>query len=109
MKKGSKSFIGFSIFVFFSSTLLILAVVGIKLECEKFTKEKVITEEKFSDIKNSKLNLIAQDQALSSEERIVGIAQTELGMVRRTEQPVVLTVSKEEIEKISNALKKKYE
>jgi cell division protein FtsB len=109
MKNSAKSLIGFSIFVFFTSTLLILAIVGLKLECEKLTKEKVITEEKFSDIKNSRINLTAQDQALSSEERIVSIAQNELGMVRRTEAPIELTVSKEEIEKVSNAINKKYE
>ena len=109
MKKSAKSLIGFSIFVFFTSTLLILALVGLKLECEKLTKEKVIAQEEFGDIKNSRINLIAQDQALSSEERIVSIAQSELGMVRRTDAPVVLTVSKEEIEKVSNAINKKYE
>jgi hypothetical protein len=30
-------------------------------------------------------------------------------MVRRSEAPVVLTVNKEEIEKVSNAINKKYE
>ncbi len=109
MKKGSKLFIAFGIFAFFTSTLLILAVIGFKLECEKLTKENVITKEKLSDIKNAKVNLIAQDQALSSEERIVSIARDELGMIRNTETPAVLTISKEKVEKISNALKQKYE
>ena len=64
--------------------------MGVKLECEKLTKEKVLTEEKLKEIKNWKINLIAQDQDLSAEERIVSIAETELGMIRRTDVPMEL-------------------
>ncbi len=109
MKKSVKPFIVLSISVFVAFAFLTLIYVGLKLECEKLTKEKVLTEEKLDDLKNWRTNLTAQDQALSSEERIVEIAQDELGMVRNAEQPVVMTVSKEEIDEISNAISKKYE
>ncbi len=109
MKKSVKPLIVFVVFIFVSSTLLILLYVGIKLECEKLTKEKVLTENKLVEVKNWKTNLIAQDQALSSEERIEAIAQNELGMVRRTEPPIVFKVSKVRIEEISKAIEKKYE
>lgn len=109
MKKSAKPLIVFVIFTFVASTFLILLYVGIKLECEKLTKEKVLTEGKLIETKNWKTNLIAQDQALSSEERIVEIAQNELGMIRRSEPPVVLKVNKDKIEEISKAIEKKYE
>ena len=109
MKKSAKPLIVFNVTVFVVITCLILVYIGVKLECEKLTKEKVLAQGRLNDTKNWKINLIAQQQALSSEERIVNIAQDELGMIRRTEVPTVLTVSKEKIEKISNAINKKYE
>jgi len=109
MKKSIKPFIVISTSVFVAFAFLTLLYVGTKLECEKLTKEKVITQEKINDLKSWRTNLTAQDQALSSEERIVSIAKNELGMVRNTEPPVEMTVSKEKIEEIRKALKKKYE
>ncbi len=109
MKKSAKPLIFFSLFIFVAFTLLILMYVGVRLECEKLTKEKILTEEKFSDIKNWKINLIAQDQALSSEERIVSIAENELGMIRRTDSPIIISVNKRKIEEISKIIDKKYE
>jgi len=109
MKKSAKPLIFFNSFVFIVITSLILAYVGVKLECEKLTREKVLTEEKLKEIKNWRINLTAQDQDLSAEERIVGIAESELGMIRRTEAPLQLDVSKEKIEEISKAIEKKYE
>ena len=109
MKKSAKPLIFFSSFVFIAYTFLILTYVGIKLECEKLTKEKVLTEERLKEVKNWKINLTAQDQALYSEDRIVNIAKTELGMEKRTDAPLEITVSKVKIEEISKALEKKYE
>ena len=109
MKKSAKPLIFFNSFVFIVITSLILGFVGVKLECEKLTKEKVLTEEKLKEIKNWKINLIAQDQDLSAEERIISIAETDLGMIRRTDVPIELSVSKEKIEEISKAIEKKYE
>ena len=109
MKKSAKPTIFFVLFVFVSYTFLILMNVGVRLEYEKMTREKVITQQRLSDVKNWEINLQVQDQALSSEERIVNIAQDELGMVRDSEQTIILNVSKEKIEKISKAIDKKYE
>ncbi len=109
MKKSAKPIIFFILFAFVSSTLMTLIYVGVRLECEKSTKEKVLTEEKLSDLKNWKINLIAQDQALLSEERIVNIAENDLGMIKRTDPTIVLKVDKDKIEKISKQLDKKYE
>ncbi len=109
MKKSAKPMIVFIVFVFISSTFLTLFYVGLKLECEKITKQNVLAEEKLNEVKNWKVNLTAQDQLLSSEERIVELAQDDLGMVRRVEPPIVFKVSKERIDKISKEIEKKYE
>ncbi len=109
MKKSIKPFIMLSISFFVLFAFLVLFYVGTKLECERLTKEKVLTEEKLTDLKNWQINLTAQSQALSSEQRIVSIAENELGMVPNNEPPIVINVSKEKIEEISNAINKKYE
>jgi cell division protein FtsB len=109
MKKSAKPLIFFNSFVFIVATSLILGYIGIKLECEKLTKEIILTEERLKEIKNRRTDLTAQDQDLSAEENIVSIAKTELGMIKRTENPAVLDVSKEKIEEISKAVDKKYE
>jgi hypothetical protein len=109
MKKSAKPLIFFSSFVFIIVTSLILAYVSVKLECEKLKKEIVLTEERLKEIKNSRTNLTAQDQDLSAEETIVGLAETELGMIRRTDAPMELEVSKAKIEEISKVIENKYE
>jgi cell division protein FtsL len=109
MKRSAKPLIFFNSFVFIVITSLILGYVGVKLECEKLTKEKVLTEEKLKEVKNWRINLTAQDQDLSAEERIVSVAETELGMIKRSDVPIELNVSKEKIDEISKAIEKKYE
>ncbi len=109
MKKSIKPFIALCLFIFVVLAFLTLAYVGVKLECEKMIREKVIAEQKLDDLKNSSINLTAQNQALSSEERIVTIAQNELDMVKQTEPPVLMTVSKEKINKISEAINKNHD
>jgi len=108
-KKSAKPLIVVSLFIFAVFTSIILLYVGVKLECERVTKEKVLAQEKLNALKNWEVSLIAQKQALSSEERIVGIAENNLGMVRKGQPFKVLTVSKNEIKHVAEELKKKYE
>ena len=109
MKKSVKPLLVFYLSIFLMSAFLILGYIGFKLEFEKLIREKVETEKSLADTKNLKVNLIAENQALSSEERIVNIAQNELGMVKRIEPSLALTVSKTKIEQISSEIQKKYE
>ncbi len=109
MKKSAKPILLFGIFLIVISAGLILAYVSIKLECELLTKHKVQAEEKLASKKNWKLNLIAQNQFLTSEERITNIAENELGMIKNDNSQIQLFVSKQKIEEISNELKEKYE
>ena len=109
MNKGSKSNILYTLFLFVVFTLLGLGYVSIKLKCEQLTKDKVLAEEKLNAVKNTRLSLVATEQNLSSEERIVKIAESELGMVRNKEPFMQVKVSKEKIDEINKALQKKYE
>ncbi|MDO8550373.1 MAG: hypothetical protein Q7S39_09520 [Ignavibacteria bacterium] len=109
MKKGSKPFIFFVLFLLVTYSLLILGYVGVKLECELLTKEKFDAQQILDSKKNKQVSLIAEVQNLSSEERIVKIASEELNMIKRIEPKILLTVSKEKIEKINETLKEKYE
>ena len=106
MKKSIKPFIALSVFIFVVFAFLTLVYVSVKLECEKLTREKVLISEKLNDLKNASINLTAENQSLSSEERIVSIAKNELGMIRDTQAASLMTVSKEKIEKISEAINK---
>jgi cell division protein FtsL len=109
MKKGSKSNIGFTLFLFVVFTLLGLGYVSVKLKCEAMVKERYLLSEKLKAIGNQNTALLGSRQDLSSEERIIDIAKNELGMVPITEQQIILNVSKEKIEEINKILQKKYE
>jgi len=111
MKKSAKPLILFTLFYMVTITIFILGYVGIKLNCEELTKQKVLAEQELENIKNWKLSLSARQQALTAtaENRIVPIAEEELGMVKPSDSPVVLTVDKSEIEKVSKIVKDKYE
>ncbi len=109
MKRSAKPLILLTLFYMVTITLFILGYVGIKLNCEELTKQKVLAEQELENIKNWKLNLSAQQQALTSEDRIIPIAEEELGMIKPAEAAVILTVDKNKIEKTSKIVKDKYE
>jgi cell division protein FtsL len=89
--------------------MLVLGYVGVKLECELLTKSKFDAQKMLDSKRNNQINLIAEAQFLSSEERIVKIAFEELNMIKRTEPQIILNVNKDKIEKINEVLKEKYE
>ena len=107
--KNSKPFLGYGLLTGFAFTFYALTYVGIKLECESLIKDKVITIQNYSSAQNEKLNLTARFQFLNSEERIVEIAQNELGMVKCTVPILTLSVSREKIERIQKEINSKYE
>jgi cell division protein FtsL len=107
--KNSKPFLGYGLFTGIALTLYALCYVAVKLNCESLIKQKVITIENFSSVQNEKLNLTAQFQYLNSEERIVEIAQKELGMIKSSSPVLSLSVSKEKIDRIQKEINSKYE
>lgn len=109
MKRGSKPFLFFSILLFTAFIVLVLFYVGIKLKCEELTKEKILGEKQLDLKKNSQVNLSVKNQFLSSEERITGIAEKELGMIRGGMSALKIEISKQKIEDIESRLKEKYE
>jgi cell division protein FtsL len=109
MKKSAKPLILLTLFYMITITLFILGYVGIKLKCEEMTKQKILAKQELENIENWKLSLSAQRQSLTAEDRIVPIAEEELGMIKSADAPVILTVDKNEIEKISKIVKGKYE
>ena len=109
MKKSSKPILFFVLVLLAAYTSLILGYVGTKLECELLVKEKFDSQKIFNAKKNRRVNLLAELQFLSAEERIVKIAREDLGMIRRTEPEMILTLNKGKVDRISNELIEKYE
>ena len=109
MNKGSKNKIVSTLFLLVVFTLLGLGYVSVKLKCEAMIKEKFLLGEKLKAITNQNTALLGKRQDLTSEERIIEIAKTELGMELNTQPQMTLKVSKEKIDKIDKALKEKYE
>jgi cell division protein FtsL len=109
MKKGSKPFLFFSVLLFTTFIVLILFYVGIKLKCEELTKEKILTEKQLDLKKNWQVNLTVKYQFLTSEERITGIAERDLGMIRGGASALKIEISKQKTETIDEWLKEKYE
>jgi cell division protein FtsI (penicillin-binding protein 3) len=99
MKKGAKPAIFFVLFIMVAYAAVILGYVGVKLECDLLTKEKFESRKLLDAKRNRNLNLLAEVQFLSSEERIVKIAQEELKMIKRTEPKIVMHVNKDKIKK----------
>ena len=106
---NSKPFLGYGLLTGIAITIYALSYVGIKLECESLIKDKVITIQNYSSAQNEKLNLTAYFQLLNSEERIVEIAQNELGMIKCPAPVLTLSVSRDKIERIQKEVNSKYE
>lgn len=109
MKKGSKPFILYALLVIVILTLLILGFVGVKLENEVLAKQKLAGEEKLSALKNARINIIAELQNYSAEERIMEIAFNQLNMIKPEQPAEIKYVSKEKIEMINKIIAEKYE
>ncbi|MDR3609858.1 MAG: hypothetical protein P4L27_04805 [Ignavibacteriaceae bacterium] len=107
--KNSKPLLGYGLLTGVVITLFALSYVGIKLKCESLIKDKVIAIQNLNSDKNENLNLTAQYQFLNSEERIVQISQSELGMIKGPSPAFSLNVSREKIEQIQKEINSKYE
>jgi cell division protein FtsL len=107
--KNSKPLLGYGLLTGIAITLYALFYVGIKLKCESLIKDKVIMIQNYNSAQNEELNLTAQFQFLDSEERIVEIAQAELGMIQGPPPILTLSVSREKIERIQKEVNSRYE
>ncbi|MFA6978093.1 MAG: hypothetical protein WC209_02120 [Ignavibacteriaceae bacterium] len=69
---------------FVTAILLLLGYVGLKLRIDTMKKEIVMTNEQIKQLENQQTKLLADAQLLSSEERIVPIAMTELQLEKKS-------------------------
>lgn len=109
MKKGNKPLIVYLLIMLMIATVFVLLTVGFKLKTEELSRVKLETENRLKTEQGKEINLTADYQTYSSEERIVKIATTELGMIRRTEPAIKLIFSKEKSEEVNRLLKQKYD
>jgi cell division protein FtsL len=109
MKKSAKPLILYSLLTFILLSVFFLGYIRTKIKCDQTRKEIVEIEEAIQSNRKRQVFLTARLQYYSMEERIVNIATTELGMIRRESPRIVLEVSKEKIRMINNRLKEKYD
>lgn len=109
MKKGNKPIIVYLLIMLMISTVFVLLNVGFKLKTEELSRIKFETENQLKTELGNEINLTADYQHYSSEERIVTIAGSELGMIRRTEPVEKIIYSTEKFEEVNSLLKQKYD
>jgi hypothetical protein len=105
--KGSslKSFIAI---VFIVSSML-LGYVIVRSEIKRINREKITKQEMLNERYKRIEAMLVDVQKLTSEDVIVKMAQDSLGLMRPTENPEVISVSKDQIKEIEKLLNNKYD
>lgn len=104
MKKNSKKTILFNFLLIATIAVFVLGYVGVKLKYDILAKDKVLLERDLKNIKNSKINLLAVKQSLTSEGRIVGLAKQKLGLITYLKPDKTIDVQESKIKELSNKL-----
>ena len=109
MKKSAKPIIVKFLFFLLAITTMVLISVGLRFRNEELTRKIVDLVKRMNEERTKKVNLIAEYQAYSSEDRIVTIAENKLVMKRRTEPKINVSVNKNLIDKVNKELRDKYD
>jgi cell division protein FtsL len=109
MKKSSKPTIFIILTLLLILTAFALVSVGVKLKYEQYVLQKDKAEKIYKSENQRKIKLTAEFQTVTSEERIVAVAKSDLGMIRNIEAPLVIKYENQKIENLSETLKEKYE
>jgi len=109
MKKSAKPFIIKIIFLFVVITTMVLVTIGVRFKYEELMRERSELNNMLKGERTKKVNLIAEYQAYSSEEKIISVAENKLGMIRRTQPKITISVNKNLIKKVNEKLRSKYE
>lgn len=109
MKKSAKPAIFTVLILLLVATTLVLSNVGLRFKYEELVRKKVELDKRLKDQRTKRVNLIAGYQAVSSENKIVFIAESKLGMVRRTQPKIIVNVNNKLIAEVNEKLKAKYE
>jgi hypothetical protein len=110
MKKKSKLKKIAGIFlVLFVIGAIIITHVALKKGCEDLIKQKVISNEEIKNLIVRKNNLLAIYQNLTSEERIVTIGISELGMTIADVPISTISIDSEKIYELNSILVGQYD
>ena len=109
MKNSAKPFIIKIIFLLVVVTSIVLVSIGLRFKYEELMREKSEITNKLKEERTKKVNLIAEYQAYSSKEKIISVAENKLGMIRRIQPKITISVNKNLIKKVNEKLKSKYE
>ena len=109
MNKSAKPLIIKIIFLLIVVTSIVLVSIGLRFKYEELMRERSELNNMLKDERTKKVNLIADYQSYSSEEKIISVAENKLGMIRRTEPKLTITVNKNLVKKVNEKLKYKYE
>lgn len=109
MSNSSKPKIFLILLILLLITAFALGGVGIKLKYEQTLLLKDQVEKKLKTESQKKIKLTAELQTFSAEERIIRIANSELGMIKNLEAPVIIKYDKSKADEVENHLKEKYD
>ena len=104
MKKSSKKSILFNFLFIATIAVFVLAYVGVKLKYDILAKDELMKERELQKSKNSRTNLYAQMQSLSSESKIVNTANKNLGLVKYLKPDETIQVQETKIKVLSKKL-----
>ena len=109
MKSSSKPLIVAILLMLLSVTAVVLVNIGLRFKYEELVRDKVKLINILNDERTKKVNLIAEYQSFSSEERITTIAEQNLNMIKADQPKITVTIDKNLINKLNSELKDKYE
>lgn len=109
MKKSSKPIIFLLITILLIVTAFTLTSIGIKLKYEQLVLQKDKAEKNYKAISLNKTKLTAEYQTVTAEERIVLVAEKELGLIRNAEPSLTIKFDGKNLEELNETLKEKYE
>ncbi len=109
MKKSSKPAIFLVITLLLIVTVFALFSIGTKLKYEQFLLQKDKAEKIFKSESQRKIKLTAEYQTVTTEERIVTVAKSDLGLIRNVEPALLIKYDKNKLEEINEILEEKYD
>lgn len=109
MKKSAKPAIFLLITVLLTVTVFALVSIGLKLKYEQNVLRKDKAEKTYKTESQRKIKLTAEYQTVIAEERIVAIAQTQLGLIRNVEPAFIIKYDINKVEDLNEILIEKYE
>jgi cell division protein FtsL len=109
MKKSAKPLIVAILIILLTETAIVLVTIGLRFKYEELVRDKVKLEKILNDERTKKVNLIAEYQTFTSDERITAFAEDKLRLKKLTDPKITVTINKNHINKLNSELKLKYE